>query len=305
MKLHGKLSLLVLLIIAGCGGSGGGMPPTANEGTGQFIDSAVEGLEYQSGSIRGLTSSDGSFQYEQGSSVRFFIGDIVLGEGTPADVMSPLDIVAGSPGVTDDHVLNVARFLQTLDTDNNPSNGITITPLARMQAVGEINFAVSSAKFEIDSSVLRIVAVMTEGNVGGSQSLVSIADAEAHLRESLGMEPMPKPALTLAELREVCWEPTTTELTGDYKEGEVEVKFDPSISPDEVTTLMTSYNLSWDGAFYLMFSDGSWGSVSVPVGRELDWINTFETLCVVQYAEVTHRVSIPFYPGTGDCSLAC
>lgn len=305
MKLHGKLSLLVLLIIAGCGGSGGDMPPTVNEGTGQFIDSAVEGLEYQSGSIRDLTSSDGSFRFEQGSSIRFFIGDIVLGEGTPSDVMSPLNIVAGSPGVTDDHVLNIARFLQTLDTDNDPTNGITISAFARQQAIGKtIDFNVTAAEFAANGNVQTVVSLLTASNDGGPQLLVSADEAEAHLRESLGMEPMPEPNMTWAELREVCWEPQTTAITDEYKSGEVMVGFIDTINQEEARFLFMTYGLNLT-SYYASSTGWVSTSVAVPVYSELQWIRTFETLCVVTSANANYVISIPFYPGTGDCSIAC
>jgi len=268
MKLHGKLSLLVLLIVAGCGGSGGGMPPTVNEGTGQFIDSAVEGLEYQSGSIFGLTSSDGSFQYELGSSVRFFIGDIVLGEGTPADVMSPLDIIAGSPSVNDDHVINVARFLQTLDADNDPTNGITISAFVRGQLVGKtINFAVSTSVFREDENVRAIVAELT----GDPSSLVSAVNAERHLRESLGLEPMPEPVpdLSIEHLREVCRLPSFDVIVAIITEDGIIVEFDDSVFLEEADALVASFGLTWESHFPVG-SGLKWGVVLVPGTRLLE-----------------------------------
>ena len=47
---------------------------------GQFVDAPVQGLYYESGTLSGFTDRDGRFQYEEGGEVRFFIGDIPLGE---------------------------------------------------------------------------------------------------------------------------------------------------------------------------------------------------------------------------------
>jgi hypothetical protein len=63
--------------------------------------------------------------------VRFRIGELVLGEvaAVPADrYVFPQDLVgvARESGVNDTRVAVMAQLLQSLDTDGNPSNGITI-----------------------------------------------------------------------------------------------------------------------------------------------------------------------------------
>ncbi len=288
MKMHGKLSLLLMLALTGCGNQGGGSPTTVDTGTGQFIDSAVEGLGYQSGNILGLTSSDGSFQFEQALTIRFFIGDIMLGEGIPADVMSPLDIVAGSSDVSDDHVLNVARFLQTLDTDNDPTNGITISAFVRQQAMGKtVDFGVSTAEFGASGNVQVIVAELTASNNSGPQSLVSAAAAEAHLRESLGMEPMPEPVpdLSLAHLLELCRPPSGDILISIYTENGIIVEFNDSVLLAEANALVEYYELTWESHFPV---DGGlkWGVVLVPGTRLLEGLQTFEVLCLVDRVDI-------------------
>ena len=44
---------------------------------GNFVDAPVEGVNYESGSLAGITGRNGEFQYEVGNSIRFFIGDII------------------------------------------------------------------------------------------------------------------------------------------------------------------------------------------------------------------------------------
>ena len=123
------LCALAAAALSSCGGGGDGGPGPALEGEGRFLDSPVEGLEYSSGDISGVTDSWGTFAYDAGEgTVRFFIGDIVLGEGAAHATMTPVSLVAGAEDETDPTVTNIARFLLTLDDDADPANGILIIP---------------------------------------------------------------------------------------------------------------------------------------------------------------------------------
>jgi hypothetical protein len=80
---------------------------------GQLIDAPVQGVRYESGSVSGITGDLGEFQYEAGNTIRFFIGDIALGEAVEGKaVITPLDLV---PNGTNDTpaVINIARLLQS------------------------------------------------------------------------------------------------------------------------------------------------------------------------------------------------
>lgn len=292
MKIQMIMYCAALLILAGCSNSDNDEPMGVEEGTGQFIDSAVDGLEYQSGSIRGLTSTDGSFQFEQGATIQFFIGDIVLGEGQPADIMSPLDIVGTTTDVTNEYVLNIARFLQTLDTDNDPNNGISVSAFMRTQAADKvIDFNVTAAEFAANGNVQTIIAELTASNDDGPQSLVSAQDAEAHLRDSLGLEPMIPPGLTLEELQEVCNPVVVPVITGPFEPGQILVGFDPSTSLAEINTLVAAFGLSRKTTFDFTTLKPS-KIVFVPNGAERQWIATFKSLCVVDYASPNYIVSL-------------
>ena len=141
---------LMLGFAVSCGGGGGtpgtsgagtaSVPSTANvngdrttapviaTGKGVFLDSAVAGIEYKSGSQEGVTDEHGTFTYERGATVVFKIGDIVLGEVVPADVITPVDLVPGAKDETHPQVSNILQLLQSLDKDANAENGITIAP---------------------------------------------------------------------------------------------------------------------------------------------------------------------------------
>jgi hypothetical protein len=127
-------ALAVSATLTACGG-GSGSSPSASSGTTQvatFIDSAVEGLAYTSGSRSGLTDRHGNFPYAPGETVTFSIGNMVLGSVTPTgNKVTPLQIVPGATSATDARVTRILRTLQTLDSDGKLENGIQITAWAR------------------------------------------------------------------------------------------------------------------------------------------------------------------------------
>ena len=74
----------------------------------------------------------------------FFIGDISIGHALAQEVVTPVDLVENANDETDPTVSNIACFLQTLDNDDNPENGILITDEIREAAVGlSVNFETS------------------------------------------------------------------------------------------------------------------------------------------------------------------
>lgn len=125
-------SVLAAFVLTGCGGgSGGTVDPNTGLSTATFIDSPVEGLEFESATQKnGITDSKGNFIYKEGESISFHIGNLYLGTAKPKNgVITPLDLVGTT--VDDPKVINILQVLQTLDSDNNASNGITIDTLHR------------------------------------------------------------------------------------------------------------------------------------------------------------------------------
>ena len=159
---HGYLlsSLVVIIMTGGIVGCSSNDNPTEpppsgpNPTSGVFLDSPVEGLGYSSGADSGLTTSTGEFSFE-GSTVSFFVGDIQMGSTNSATAITPVEL-AGDRDVTDPHTTNIARFLQTIDDDGDPNNGILITDAVRQAAIGKtINFDRSIAAFPRESAGIR------------------------------------------------------------------------------------------------------------------------------------------------------
>jgi hypothetical protein len=167
--------------VAGGGNGGTRLGP----GEGVFVDSPVSGLAYQSGSKSGLTSASGVFRFDADHDIRFSIGSIVLGTAEPATRMSPLQLSGGTE-VSDPTCTNLARFLQTIDDDGDPSNGIAVTDRMRAAAAGlGVNFAQSIDAFARDANVLLAIATLTSVSTAGPRPLVPAAEAQSRLEVAL------------------------------------------------------------------------------------------------------------------------
>jgi hypothetical protein len=176
---------LALLGLTACGGGGGGSA-SSGENTGVFVDSEVGGVRFVTATREGTTDSTGSFTYASGETVSFYVGDILIGQATGSPLITPVQLVSGADDATDPTVTNIARFLQTLDEDGNPDNGITITDSVIALTAGQsVNFNESTTDFTNNGAVQTLVATLTAATSAGARSLVSVADAQSHLNSSI------------------------------------------------------------------------------------------------------------------------
>jgi para-nitrobenzyl esterase len=159
-------------------------------GDGQFIDGPVEGLRYESGSLSGTTGRQGEFQYEQGRPVRFYLGDILLGEAPlGAPVITPLDLVANGT-IDTPAVINIARLLQSLDFI--PGDGAITIPTASVAAATRNSVALGASVWHIDfsdeagfvNSASQVIATLTD-DYPFTAVLVDADAARRHLSASL------------------------------------------------------------------------------------------------------------------------
>ena len=157
---------------------------------GRLIDSPVQGVNYTSGSLSGITGSNGEFQYETGNTIRFSIGEIALGRDVSGQaVITPLDLV-DSGGIDTPAVINIARLLQSLDSNPN-DDVITISAEVRAAAVRsneELSSAVEFLDFSQDASFVNaashLVAVLTS-DYPFTAVLIGADDAREHMVESM------------------------------------------------------------------------------------------------------------------------
>ena len=186
---------LLSLVAIGCGGGGGdgdgdfdgadGASTQLNSGV--FTDSPVAGLQYRTDTQTGVTDEEGTFHYRDGETIDFHLGDADLGSAPAEPLMTPLHLVSGAEDETDPHVTNMVRFLQTLDADGEPANGIHIP--SEMQAFMEgrvIDFRMSETMFETDPDVEKFMDdLMRRDGYGHVDGMVEIHEAQDHMRETL------------------------------------------------------------------------------------------------------------------------
>lgn len=175
------------LVISACGGGGGSeatpepvttpvvAPPATF--TGRFLDSAVENLNYSTGSQTGMTNSEGEFQYQLGENVVFSIGELALPATEVKSLLTPLDLF-GTRDINHVSVVNLLRLLQSLDEDGDATNGIVIPQMAHDMATG---LTADFASAEFDSQVNELIA--NSGVV--HMQLISAEEAVYHFQQTL------------------------------------------------------------------------------------------------------------------------
>ncbi len=150
--------------------------------TGILAPTAVSGVTFATATQLGETNAAGEFQYFEGETIVFSIGDLDFPAVAAQAVVSPLDMGAG----TTDAVVtatNITRLLQTLDSDGYPYDGIDV-PSAAAASSSPINFGVSAANFEINLNVINLVS--NTGSV--NNTLTSLQDASVQLFQITTLE---------------------------------------------------------------------------------------------------------------------
>lgn len=151
--------------------------PEATILTGKFIDSPVANLKFSTPSGNGRTNESGEFYYKTGEQITFSIGELTFPAITARETITPLDLYSADSVVQPD-VKNLARLLQTLDTDNNPDNGIVLPDAAD--------------RFNLDQSIVlnhdasfESTAIPALQGIGINTALVGEGEALTHLSNSL------------------------------------------------------------------------------------------------------------------------
>jgi hypothetical protein len=181
--------IALLFAVVGCGGGGSGTTPTNARITGVFFDSPVSGLGYETPTYHGTTGTGGAFSYQDGETVRFFVGDIILCEVEAMPVVTPIDCVDGADDVTHPMVTNILVFLQSIDFDNNPENGIDINELMHQEAMGmNLDFALDPLLFRENYDFQHYLDLMNSRGMFNNYEArfpPEIEQARFHMRETM------------------------------------------------------------------------------------------------------------------------
>lgn len=184
---------LIAATVAGCGGGGGGSSSGSGEtsssggersesSVGTFLDGRVVNVSYtlRSGGV-GVTDANGQFPLQVGDRITFSIGGITLPEIEVKSTITPLDIFS-TDNIRDVRVVNLLRFLQTIDEDNDPSNGIVITDSIKEVARDAI---IEFDSPDFDTDVQNII----NASVFSDRLLITEEEAVDHFEETLASLP--------------------------------------------------------------------------------------------------------------------
>ena len=188
---HFTALITTFLLINSCGGGGSTSTvtnPTASQSnivTGNFRDTTVIGLEYNSTSYNGITGTNGTYTCKKDENITFSLGNIHLGTILCDSLITPLSLITDS-NISSSTVTNMVQFLTMLDNDSDLSNGIFIEDYVRQLAQNwsSLNFAL--ANFDTQQNLLDIINEINNNvNTVTPHTLVSDAVAKAHLQETL------------------------------------------------------------------------------------------------------------------------
>jgi hypothetical protein len=153
------------------------------------MDSAVKGLTFTTETLEGETDSHGGFIYESGETVTFSVGGVVLGTAPAKSVITPVDLVTGAQDELNPIVTNITRFLITLDEDNNPENGIVLSPELRTAlADASIDFNRDPSVFAQDASMLDVMKIVNQlypAAESGERTVCTEQEAQDHLKGTI------------------------------------------------------------------------------------------------------------------------
>lgn len=181
-----KLTLTSLSVtcLAACGGGGSssmgsGLVITK---TGSFVDSAVSGIAYSTGSQTGITDSNGNYVYVPGETVTFSIGAVSFPAIAALSTVTPLNM-STTGSMNDPVVTNVAYLLQSLDSNNHPDDGIQIDSRDAALATTNLNFNQDPSAFAADPAVVKLITAVDK--LKTTPSSMTTAAAAANFGKTL------------------------------------------------------------------------------------------------------------------------
>ncbi len=218
--------------VAAAGGGGGGgsggttTVPAATTLHATLVDSVLIGVDYyinNSAVKAGTTGTDGSFSYAAGDAVTFKVGAATLGTFTPTSnqsIVTISDLAGGDSTKT----ANLAKFLQTLDSDTNTAT-ITITAAAA-------------------SYITNAVNVQTDPTVGGQVTItVTNPDLSALIDHTA-----PTPTIALSDSLLNSGE--TASVTITFSEAVVGFSnADVTVQNGTISTFISADNITWTATF--------------------------------------------------------
>ncbi|SFP54385.1 hypothetical protein SAMN05216419_100645 [Nitrosomonas cryotolerans] len=140
--------------------------------TGILTDALISGVSYTTSSGKaGITNDQGIYDYNHGDTVEFKLGHLTLANIQATPIVTPVALADGS----DNKLQNLLVLLQSLDSDGNPANGISILADTAAAVSASINLDSDPATF-VDSTKLQTIL-----EAGGIKNTAKTAEeANAH-----------------------------------------------------------------------------------------------------------------------------
>ena len=202
MRLKNLVLPLFVVLLTACGGGGDDedSAPVANS-IGVFTNGPITGVRYTTPTVEGLTNAAGEFEYKEGETVTFSIGDVVLGSTTGASEITVFDFFGITPPTTQkefnritrsnpfysssrlatgfDKAINISSLLVALDTDRNPQNGFDI---------GNADSTIVGNLFNFDAPFDRFVGSESTQLFATRNNIAPIVNTNFNLLDSLTID---------------------------------------------------------------------------------------------------------------------
>jgi para-nitrobenzyl esterase len=128
--------------------------------SGVFMNSSVvQGLDYATPSISGVTDTNGTYMYNPGETAVFSVGCLELGSTLGKSPVTLFDLVPTALSINDQRLINISKFLQSLSTVTDVTTRIVLTDAVKnaICSAGGINFNQSSVDFASDINVINVL----------------------------------------------------------------------------------------------------------------------------------------------------
>lgn len=175
-----SLTVISMLILAGCGGgkSGSATTNTAPAPQTGVVYPVVGGLTYKTNSTSGVVAANGNYTYQANENVTFSAGGIDLANVQATAVVTPLPLEDATAST------NLLRLLKALDVDHDLTNGISLPAL-----LTTTNSTVLDLKSESSvASALNLISPASAvlPTVSDVQVAATLASAQTTAKQNLG-----------------------------------------------------------------------------------------------------------------------
>ncbi|WP_457744629.1 BspA family leucine-rich repeat surface protein [Sulfurimonas sp.] len=208
MKKDIAISIISAVFLVGCGSGGSSTspstPPTTSQA--QFVDSPISNLDYTLNSSiqNNVTDNEGTFYYTSADkNITFKVGEMVLGTvklPLKSNKVLPSELIGiDANNTTNENLIKIIRFLQSLDDDGDVNNGIQITDTQKDDINNLLDTNTSYNKNFIDNNISIINNLVTAA--GKNLILEKMArNNYAKTLEKYGYTPTKMPFITVWEV---------------------------------------------------------------------------------------------------------